>query len=196
MNTPPSAEQETVPDAFLPSAARRIPPAVYVAAALIAIGTAAFHVHSYWWSESLTLCDVMLRAEEGLVSLNVPLVRLAAKETPCSGFSICERSANGWKSGGEAGHARLRYWMASLDQVRCEGVMFADFGYWKGAWQSDARPGPFVVMFVPVWFVGLAALVGFPAVYFRVIRFRLHTLLIAMTLTAGVAYLLMLRADV
>jgi hypothetical protein len=163
-------------------------------AALIAVGTAAFHVHSYWWCESLTVCDVTLLSEEGLVSLNVPLVRLAAKETPRSTFSLYHRDGKIWKSG-DAGHVRLRSWMASLNEVGCEGGMLADFGYWKGAWQSDARPGPFVVMFVPIWFVGTLALAGFVAIYFRVVRFRLHTLLLAMTLTAGVAYLLMLRDE-
>ena len=172
---------------------RRIPPAVYVAAA-IAVATAAFHIHSYWWSESLTLCDVTLMTDEGLISLNVPLVRLAAKETPRSRFVIYERDATIWKAE-DAGHTPLRSWMALLDRgsVRAEGGMFADFGYWKGGWQSDARPGPFVVMFAPVWFAGVAAFAGYLAFSFRIVRFRLHTLLILMTLTAGAAYLLMLR---
>lgn len=172
---------------------RRVPGAVWAAAALIAAGTAAFHLYSYWRCVSLQACDVTLRSEEGLVSLNVPLVRLAAKERPRSSFLVYRRDGKAWKSG-DAGHARLRMWMASLEQVRCDGAMAADFGYWKGAWQSKARPGPFVVMFVPVWFVGAMALAGFLAVYFRFVRFRLHTLLLAMTLTAGATYLLMLRA--
>lgn len=139
------------------------------------------------------LCDVTLTVDEGLVSLNLPLVRIAAKQRPRSEFLIYKRDKLAW-SAGEGGKTRLRSWMSSLDQVRCDGAMFADFGYWKGAWQSDSRPGPFVVVFAPVWFAGLLAFGAFALLALGWIRFRLRSLLIATTVFAWLLYLLTQRA--
>ena len=74
------------------------------------------------------------------------------------------------------------------------GFLFADFGYWKGGWQSASRPGPFVVVFVPVWLIGCLMFGICLAFTFRWVRFRLLTLLAAMTLIAGLLWLLTLRA--
>ncbi len=171
-------------------AGRVIPPRFFVAALVIAIGTVLFHIHSYWWSESVTLCDVTLASDEGLVSLNLPLVPIAAKEKPRSNFMIYERGSVDWTCG-LATRCSLRKWMSTLDSDA--GFMFADFGYWKGSWQSKSRPGSFVVLFVPVWLLGIAAFGIFSALYIRVIRFRLRFVLVAMTVFGGILYLLTLR---
>lgn len=99
-----------------------------------------------------------------------------------------------WESDDGGGKATLRNWMSMLDRVRCEGGMVAGFGYWKGAWQSDSRPGPFIVMFVPVWLGVAVALMGVAlACWFRV-RFRLATLMMGTTFVGVMLWLLSLRA--
>ena len=85
--------------------------------------------------------------------------------------------------------------MGMLDKVRCTGGMFADFGYWKGVYQSESRSGPFVVVFVPVWFVGVMVFGIFLLFYFRIIRLRLSYLFVVITLWAVILYILKLRAD-
>ena len=72
--------------------------------------------------------------------------------------------------------------MSMLSQVRCEGAMFGGFGYWKGAWQSESRPGPFIVMFVPIWTVVFALFVSLAIAIWRGVRFRMATVLLWMTL--------------
>jgi hypothetical protein len=167
---------------------------IALVALVVAAATAAFHVHSYWWCETLTLCDVQLCADEGLASLLVPLCRLAAKETAESNFVLYKRGQNSWIGvGSSAGRSTLRNWM-SIGAGNSPHAMFADFGYWRGGWQSESRPGPFLVVFTPVWFVGAAVFGGFLLVYFGFIRFRLRTLLIAMAVAAGLLCLLTLRA--
>jgi hypothetical protein len=163
-------------------------------ALVVAAATAAFNVHSYWWCETLTLCDVRLCADEGLASLQLPLCRLAAKETAESNFVIYRRVTQGWDGiGSSAAKSTLRNWM-SMGAGGSPHAMFADFGYWKGGWQSESRPGSFLVVFTPVWFVGLALYGGFLLIYFGLIRFRLRTILIAFVLAAGLLCLLTLRA--
>jgi hypothetical protein len=172
-------------------------PSLWIAAFLIAICTTAFHIHSYWWSEELTLCDVTLTADEGLVSLNVPLTRIAAKESPRSGFLLYERGLGGWTTTVGAEKALFRRVMKMPEFVGANGeygAMFADFGYWKGGWQSKSRPGPFVVLFVPTWLVGVAVFGVYVAFHLKIVRFRFRTLLIAITLAAGLLWLLTLRA--
>lgn len=163
---------------------------------LIAAGTAAFHIHSYWWSEELTLCDVTLAVDEGLVSLNVPLVRLAAKESPRSRFLIFKRGPGGWEAAGDAKMpSRAIFVVPGLIGVDGEnGFLFADFGYWKGDWQSASRPGPFVIVFIPVWLIGCVMFGIYLAFTFRWVRFRLLTLLAVMTLIASLLWLLTQRA--
>jgi hypothetical protein len=160
----------------------------------ITVATIAFHVHSYWWCETLTLCDVRLCADEGLASLQVPLCRLAAKETAESNLVIYKRSPMGWNGvGSSAAKTTLRGWMR-MGAGNSPHAMFADFGYWKGGWQSESRPGPFIVVFTPVWFVGLVLLGAFLLCYFGLVRFRLRTILVAFAVAAGLLCLLTLRA--
>ena len=72
---------------------------VYIVAPIFALCGLVLHIRSYSRSDSLTLCDVCLTADEGLVSLQVPLTRLAANETPAFEAVIYERSQNVWTSG-------------------------------------------------------------------------------------------------
>jgi hypothetical protein len=174
--------------------ARTQTPIVCVVAIAVTVCTILFHLHTYWWSESATACDITVATDEGLVSLQVPLCRLAAKEMPTLNCLIYERGPTTWTCG-RAGKCPLRTWMSQLKKVGCDGAMFADFGYWKGSWQSNSRPGPFLRVFVPVWFVGVVVFGGFLAFYFRIIRFRLRSILIAMTLTAGLMFLVTLRTS-
>jgi hypothetical protein len=183
------------PDEGTPPNSSRITPTVYLVAAAIAACTLSVHISSYWRSVSLQLCDVTVTDDEGLLSINVPLVRLAAKVSPSSEFVIYDRTPVFWNYAGAAGKTPLRAWMSMLNAVRCTGGMFLDFGYWKGAWQSTSRPGPFIVIIVPIWFGGLVGFGLYLAFYLRLIRFRLRTLLAAMTLAAGLLWLLMLLGE-
>ena len=145
--------------------------------------TTLFQVHSYWWSESLTLYDFTLTTDEGLISLNVPLTQLATGTKAQWNFTIYKRDQQVWTAG-VAGKTPLRSWMTILDQARCTGGMFLGFGYWKGAWHSQSRPGPFVVVFSSVWFIAIV-LFGAFAFYFRKIHFSLRSLLLTVTLVAA-----------
>lgn len=162
---------------------------------LFVVGTAVFHIHTYWWSVSLTVHDVRLTTDEGLVSLVLPLTRISAYGTPDWEANLYKRGPYRWETKSGRGRAPLRSWMARLDKVRADGAMFADFGYWKGSWQSDSRPGPFIVLFVPIWFLGLASFGVYLAFHHQLIRFRLRTLFIVLTLTACALYPLTLRAN-
>jgi hypothetical protein len=166
---------------------------IYIVATVVAIVTLLFHLHSYWWSESITLCDVTLTADEGLVSLNVPLVRLAAKQRPNWGATIYRRAPRVWEASGGAAKTPLRAWMA-FEEERSPRAMFADFGFWKGGWQTESRPGPFVVVFMPVWSVGLAVFGAFLAFRYGYVRFKLRSILIAMALFAVLLFVATLRA--
>lgn len=179
-----------MPQFTVPS--RRNTHTAWIVAVMFVAGTAAFHAHTYWWSESLQIADVTLQTDEGLVSLNLPLTRIAANETPAWGFTLYSRAPKIWMAG-NARQAPLRSWMVHLGQTDEDWGVFADFGYWMGSWQSKSRPGPFIILFVPVWFLGLALFGGYLAVHFQIVRFRLRTLFIVMTLTACALFLLKLK---
>jgi hypothetical protein len=190
MDKPP--EIPAIPVAQPTGEPRRSRTPVYIAAAIISIGAILVHVGSYWWSPSITLWDVCLTCDDGLVSLEVPLTRLTATGKPTSNFLLYTREG-GWMAG-MAGKTPLRAWMAELNNHRCEGAMLADFGYWKGAWLCDARPGPFIVVFVPVWLAAVVAFGIFLAIYYRLLRFRLRSLFVLTALCAVIFWLLILRA--
>jgi hypothetical protein len=172
---------------------RKRPRTIYASAILVAVATLLFHLHSYWWSESVTLCDVTLTVDEGLVSLNVPLVRLAAKRQPIWDATIYRRGPVVWETDGVAARTPLRTWMALANEPSPR-AMFADFGFWKGGWQTESRPGSFIVIFVPVWFVGLAVFGAFLAFRSGYVRFRLRSILIAMALFAVLLFVATLQA--
>ena len=77
--------------------------------------------------------------------------------------------------------------MSILDQTRCEGAMWGGFGYWKGAWQSNSRPGPFVVAVAPIWIAIVVISIFLAMLWSRRLRIRLLTMFIT---TAAVALLL------
>jgi hypothetical protein len=99
-----------------------------------------------------------------------------------------------WESGDGGGKATLRNWMSMLDKARCEGGMVGGFGYWKGAWQSNSRPGPFLVMFIPIWFAIATSLAMIAVCYWRRIRFGLTNILIGMAFFSVLLWLLTLQA--
>jgi hypothetical protein len=143
-------------------------------------------LRSYHRSDSLTFLDATVCTDEGLLCWQIPLVRKASNEPSAPAQWITyTRGKNMWETDG-GGKATLRNWMSMLDQVRADGSMFWGFGYWKGAWQSNSRPGPFLVVFVPIW-AALASLFALVAtVCWRRIQFSLATIMIA-TGCVGVA---------
>ena len=161
--------------------------------AMFVVVTAILTVRSYWRSDSLTVADATICTDEGLISLQIPLVRLARKESATTTWVTYTRGANMWKAG-DGGKAKLRTWMSLKDQVGIEAGMVAGFGYWKGSWQSNSRPGPFIVLFMPIW-AAVAAIVLFAAVFVtRRVKFRISSLLVATAVVGGLLWLLTLRA--
>lgn len=149
---------------------------------------------SYAYSDSLTFADATVCTDEGLFSLQVPLVRRAPDEQMVTHWITYKRGKDMWETGDGVGKARLKYWMTILEAARCEGGMAGGFGYWKGAWQSSSRPGPFIVMFVPIW-VAIASLFTLIAIFhLRRMHFRLATMLLGTTLISAMLWLLTLQA--
>lgn len=183
-------------NATAPSSNRNRPSFRHIAFLLVAIVVCSLLAswRTYRHSDSLTFLDATVCTDEGLLSLQIPLVRLAPAEEPSTRWITYKRGTNMWETDDGGGKTTLRNWMSMLDTVRCEGGMVAGFGFWKGAWQSDSRPGPFIVMFVPVWVGTTAALIAVAfACLFRV-QFRLGALLMATTLVGAMLWLLSLRA--
>jgi hypothetical protein len=171
---------------------KRLLTALSLAAVFVA-GTVIFTIRSYWRSDSLTIADATICTDEGLFSLQIPLVRLAREEQATTTWVTYTRGANMWQYG-DGGKAKLRKWISMKDQVRIEAEMVADFGYWKGSWQSNSRPGPFIVMFVPIW-AAMAAIVLLAAAFvMRRMKFRISSLLVATSVVGGLLWLLTLRA--
>lgn len=160
----------------------------------IAVCSALATWRSYTRSDSLTLIDATVCTDEGLLSLQIPLVRLAPREEPTTQWLTYKRGNNMWETEDGGGKATLKNWMSMLDRVRCEGGTVAGFGYWKGAWQSSSRPGPFIVVFIPIWVAIATALALVATMYWFRIRFTLATMLLGTTCVGGLLWLLLLRA--
>jgi hypothetical protein len=161
--------------------------------ALFVVGTAILTVRSYWRSDSLTVADATICTDEGLLSLQIPLVRLARQQRAVTTWNTYTRGPNMWVYG-DGGKATLRNVLLLKDQIRIDAGMVAGFGYWKGSWQSDSRPGPFIVMFVPIW-AAVAAMVLLAALFItRRVKFRISSLLGATAIVGGLLWLLTLRA--
>ena len=167
--------------------------AIFLCAAILACSVLATS-RSYMRSDSLTFLDDTICTDEGLLSLQIPLVRRAPSEQSTTQWTIYSRGKNIWDANDGDGKATLRNWMSMLDQVGCEGGMVGGFGYWKGAWQSNSRPGPFLVMFTPIWAVISVAFTLVATFYWRRIQFRLATILLVMAGVSAVLWLLTLRA--
>ena len=186
----PATKREETVEQGEKSPAQNRPQAVYIVTALIAVGTAAFYAHTYWWSESLTLRDVNLTTDEGLISLTLPLTRLAANEKPSRGFySTIETLRQVWTAG-KAGRAPLRYWMAHLDKFRADGRSLRTLAL-EGQLAISVSARTFMLADRAAWLVGLAIFGVYMVCRYRACTVQTTTLFIAMTLTAGAIYLLM-----
>ena len=163
--------------------------------AAIAVCSALATWRSYARSDSLTFMDATVCLDEGLLSLQIPLVRVAPRQEPATMWVSYKRGKMAWEAPGGGGKAKLRNWMSMLGMVRCEGRMAAGFGYWKGAWQSNSRPGPFIVMFTPVWFAFAVACTLVAMFFWLRMRFTLAAMLMGMTFVGGLLWLLSLRAS-
>ena len=150
---------------------------------------------SYQYSDSLTFLDATICTDEGLISLQIPLILRSKSHQPLAQWMTYARGPNSWDAPDGGGKATLRHWMSILDQTRCEGGMFSGIGYWKGSWQSDSRPGPFLVVFVPIWIAIVAIAPFLTILWMRRLRFRLLTMLLATLCAALLLALLTLRAD-
>jgi hypothetical protein len=164
----------------------------------LALATLAVHVASYSWCPSLTLFDLRFEIDEGLVAFELPLTPLAPKASLTTSFNLYKRGSNGWVfwDTGAPGKCPYRAWMNLPVAQRGPGFLFLDFGYWRGGWESDSRPGPFLFVFLPVWFVGLCFFVIALAIYYRRIRFTVRTLLILTALCALLFGLLSLHSAI
>lgn len=150
---------------------------------------------SYYFSISLSFCGATITTDEGACSLQIPLVRLAANHKLSTDATIYQRSSTGWESP-ISEKCTLDNWMAQSNEEWFVGHAVADFGYWYGSWQDDARPGPFLVMFVPIWFVFVAILAMIAAIRRYRVSWSLR-LILACTLVAAVAIrLLTLRESI
>ncbi len=149
--------------------------------------------HSYYQSISLTFCDATLATDEGAVTLQIPLVKLAANQRFVTKTIVYRRTQTAWEASNGAMKCTLDNWMAQSDQAWFHGWSMADFGYWRGDWQDEARPGAFVVTFVPIWFVfciGFLTFAVWPRNWFR---WSIRSML-ALTSVVGVClWLLTLR---
>jgi hypothetical protein len=165
-----------------------------ILATTIAVCSVLATWRSYDYSDSLTFGDATVCTDEGLLSLQIPLVRRAQDEQMVTQWTTYTRGKEMWETGDGGGKSRLRFWMSILEMARCEGGMVGGFGYWSGAWQSSSRPGPFIVMFVPIWFV-IATMFSMIAIfYWRRMRFRIATMLLGTVLISALLRLLTLPA--
>ena len=72
--------------------------------------------------------------------------------------------------------------MPKVEAFANYSLLVAGFGYWLGGWQSDARPGRFVVILLPLWAVAACGLLAYLALRARRVRLRLW-MLFALTAT-------------
>ena len=103
-------------------------------------------VRSYRRSDSLTLADVTIRTEEGLIWLLVPLVRLARTEEATTEWTTYKRRRGFpvWETENtEMITLRLSVKNSQNTSDLDAGFMWG-FGYQTGSWLSDSRPGPYI----------------------------------------------------
>lgn len=176
---------------------------IRLAAVLVVAGVAAstlLAVRSYSYSDHLTYNDVELATDEGLLSVMVPLVRLAiGHEAKNDWKTYTLVKVNGWKTerwaAGRRTKFRVREYVAMLgqrgDDETIRSGMFLGFGYVlaDAAWTSNSRPGSLLWIIAPIWAVGAVSIaaIGVP-IYFRA-RFGIRSLML-LTLVAAVILLL------
>ena len=160
---------------------RRMP---WVVAGVVAVLTSGITAWSYYYSPSLTVCDLTVQIDEGLVAVNVPLVPIAPGETPRTQFLLYRRGVHTWQAG-NAGHMPWRN-LPKVEAFAKDSLLAAGFGYWLGGWQSNARPGRFVVLLLPLWAVAAFGLLAYLTLRTRRVRLRLW-MLFAFTATCAIA---------
>ena len=171
--------------------------------------TIGFYIRTFSRSEDITLFDVSFFADECLVTFNIPLTRLTREGKCISRVRFFERGKQSWNSGTTYPGTTIRSPMRTLiDDRQVQASLtsdpfvdagssvvpakksgrnffvLADFGYRRGDWQSEHRPGPSITMFVPVWFAGLNCYILFLLLYFRRFRFGIRTLVGLMIVVA------------
>jgi len=143
---------------------------------VVAILTAGLTAWSYHYSPSLTVCDLTVEYDEGLVVVNVPLAPIAFGETPRSRFLLYRRGVNTWQSG-EGGRMPWRN-LPKVEAFANDSLLVAGFGYWLGGWQSNARPGRFLVLLMPLWAVVVFSCLAYLALRAHRVRLRLWMLFV------------------
>ena len=195
---------ETMDERQIQSSKRRWSLSAAVVALVITVFTVAFYWRTFSKSEEITLCDVSFFADEGLVSLSLPLTRLSREGTCFSRLRVFNRSERGWSS-----ESTLRRPLRKqIEQMQARGrpttdpfgrsgsgvgtdnkrprdfFALAGFGYNSGDWLSEDRPGPWIKIFVPVWFVGLGCYLIYLGLRWRRVRFGIRTLIGLMLVVA------------
>lgn len=170
---------------------------------LVAVGVVAstmLTVRSYSFSDHLTYSDVELSMDEGLLSVMLPMARLAPgheAQNVWKTYTLAKH--NGWKTekwaAGPGTKFKVREYFAMFgqrgdDETMSSGMLFG-FGYVlvDATWTSASRPGSLLWITVPIWAVaavGIAA-IGVP-LYFRT-RFGIRSLML-FTFVAAVILLL------
>lgn len=156
----------------------------WVVAGVMAVLAAGVTAWSYYYSPSLTVCDLTVQLDEGLVAVNVPLAPIAPGETPRTEFLLYRRGPRTWGTG-EAGRMPWRN-LPKVEDFADDCLLVAGFGYWLGGWQSDARPGRFILLLLPLWAVAAFTLLAYLAIRTRRVRLRLW-MFFAITAACAVA---------
>ena len=165
-----------------------------IVGAVVAVASAVLATwHSYHRSISLTFCDATLTTDEGALKLTIPLVKLAAKQKFDTSVTVFRRSRTGWEASNGMMKVPLDIWMAS-NRKWPRGWSLADFGYYRYDWQSEARPGPCLAVFVPIWFVFGGAFLAFASMQRNWWRWSIRSMLV-MTAVVGVCLWLLTRRE-
>lgn len=153
-------------------------------------------IRSYWRSDSLTLTDVTVRAEEGLIWLRVPLVRLARTEEATTQWTTYKRrnDAPVWETE-TTEIITLRLMVENIEAtVETDAGLLWGFGYLTASNMSNARPGRCITVIAPIWAVSAMLTIVVGVFIRRRIRFGLRSILVGTALVGGLLWLLALRA--
>ncbi len=168
-----------------------------VVAVMFVAATIVSTVLSYRYSDSITVLDSTVCTDQGLFSFQIPLCRLASTAPTSHEARRFVWNEGMWKSGTNGGKCALRVWMTAQEVKESvpNMAMVADFGYWVGGWQSEARPGPFIVVFAPIWFVWLIGYLMFLAIVKYKPQFSIRILFIGISLMAVLLWAITLRSS-
>ncbi|MFK8115306.1 MAG: hypothetical protein AB8B91_24110 [Rubripirellula sp.] len=150
-------------------------------------------IHSHSYSVQLTFCGASLSTDEGAIAFQLPLVRRAVNQPFITESIVYRRRDDTWWAPSGARKCPLAVWMTLSDKVWFEGGSIGKLGYWKGSWQDASRPGPFVVVFAPIWLVALILFAVFAlAIQYR-LKWSLRLILCVASLAAICLWLLTLK---